>query len=116
MLYIAIAQLVLIAFLLYDKGRERDHYAKVTADFAQQARDERLILLRRDVTPDLKALIDMNAKLCQRLQAPAQAINEHIQGLPTPPSPQPVDMNDDEAVWESREDLAEKLMALETGV
>jgi len=116
MIYIAAAQLLLIAFLLYDKGRERDHYAQVAADLTQQARDERLILLRRDVTPDLQALIEMNAKLCQRLQAPVNAVNEHLQGLPTPPSPPPVDMNDDEAVWESREVLAEKLMAMETGV
>lgn len=108
MIYIAAAQLILIAFLLWDKRFEREHGAQVLADFVLQARQEREALVRRDVTPDLTALIDLVDRLCQRVQAPERAINEHTQGVVVPESPPAVDMFDDEEYWEPKENLAER--------
>jgi hypothetical protein len=107
-IYVAIAQTVLIAFLLYDKRSEREHHARIQADSALQARQEREALVRRDITPDLTALIELVDRLCQRVQAPERAINEHTQGVVVPESPPAVDMFDDEEYWEPKENLAER--------
>lgn len=74
-------------------------------------------------SPDLTELIALVDRLCQRLQAPEQAIVDHqIQqvDLPTPPAVQP---DDDQGYWEAMErintmskgDLAEHAMSAEIG-
>jgi hypothetical protein len=125
LVYLAISQLLLVAFLVWDKHRDRDAFSAVlSAQNAQAAQEramllndalrEREALLRRDVTPDLTALIELTDRLAQRVQAPDRAVDEHTQRQPVPASPLPVDMFNDHAVWKSREELADELMAEET--
>jgi hypothetical protein len=63
---------------------------------------------------ELIAVID---RLCQRVQAPAAAILEHDEAVRSPRSeeyaPPAVAPEDDEGYWESRDKLAELMMAEE---
>jgi hypothetical protein len=72
---------------------------------------------RRQPNPDLVELVALVDRLCQRIQAPSQAVFEHTAAHPPPPTheqaPSAVDPNDDEDFWESREELAERLMTEE---
>jgi hypothetical protein len=65
--------------------------------------------------PDLTALIDLVDRLCQRIQAPEQAVIEHSIQQPLPDVPPTVRPDDDRGYWEalnlSKEDLAEGAMA-----
>ena len=61
-------------------------------------------------------IIDMADRMARRIQAPQlaaiQTANEEHSPLYAPPALIP---DDDEAYWESREQLAERMMAEETG-
>jgi hypothetical protein len=76
-----------------------------------------LILDRRRHNPDIDALIALCDRLCQRLQAPATAILEHHQAVDRLPTaaeaPAAVQPDSDEDFWESRDALADRLMAEE---
>lgn len=60
-------------------------------------------------SPDLRELIGLVDRLCQRVQAPGYAVAEHAQHAMTQDAPQAVSMFDDEEHWASKEDLAEAL-------
>ena len=73
------APFAVIAFLLWDRRIERREHAAMTAE------------------------------LCQRLQAPELAVMAHdLQGRDVA-MPQPPGFDDDEAHWESKEALADRL-------
>jgi len=86
----------------------------------EQRIDTLLRLGQRDratPNPDIAALIALTENLCQRIQAPEQAVTDHsvsigpVGVLPIPPLP-----DDDEGFWASREskdELAERMMAEE---
>lgn len=84
----AAAELVLIAYLVYD---------------------------RRKASADFIALVD---RLCQRLQAPGAAVLEHDEAVrarhPEEYAPPAVEPDDDNAYWMTREKLAEYAMSEET--
>lgn len=67
--------------------------------------------------PDTAALIVLVENLCQRVQAPAQAVIDHSTQMATlPPLPLAVLDGDDDAHWQALEDkdrLAERVMAEE---
>lgn len=69
--------------------------------------------------PDLESLIRLVDRLCQRLQAPQQAVVEHAMAQPLPDVPPTVSPFDDKAYWEAmnlpKDQLADELMAAETG-
>ena len=54
-------------------------------------------------------MIAQNDRLCQRIQAPEYAVVEHAQAQPLGPLPQTVEMDDDSAHWESRDEMAQRL-------
>lgn len=82
-----------------------------------------LVLLERRASrrqpvpnPDLLALVGLIDRLCQRIQAPAQAVFEHSTEQVRPGSeeaPPAVHPDNDADFWEAREALAERLMAEE---
>lgn len=88
--------LAVVAFLLYDRARERRHASHVN--------------------PDLQALVELCDRLCQRLQAPNAAVLEHDARLPRTEeyAPPAVPPDDDDAFWMSRDKLADLLMQHET--
>ena len=53
MLYLALAQLLLIGFLLWRMSRERDAHAQTLAEFAREAAEERSELLTRIQHPQV---------------------------------------------------------------
>lgn len=111
---IALTQLALIAALVYVLfARERDHQ-NALGDLMDLYRHERAqdALTARAERRELREQID---RLCQRIQAPEQAVIDHsiVQPLPSPPA---VMAEDDEDFWLSRmskEDLAAALDAQE---
>lgn len=60
-------------------------------------------------SPDLRELIELVDRLCQRVQAPEYAVAEHAQHAMAQDVPQAVSMFDDDEHWASKEDLAEAL-------
>lgn len=89
-----VLQALVIAFLLAERWQER-----------------------RQANPNLRALIEANDRLCQRLQAPQAAILEYDEQVRSPRgdeyAPPAVPPDDDEAFWSSRDKLAETLMEQE---
>jgi hypothetical protein len=86
----------------------------------QVGRDsERIAQMQQRRHPDATAveLIAVIDRLCQRVQAPAAAILEHDEAVRSPRSeeyaPPAVAPEDDEGYWESRDKLAELMMAEE---
>jgi hypothetical protein len=66
-------------------------------------------------SPDLTEMVALTDRLCQRLQAPMVAVGEHdaqVAGLFAPPA---VPMDDDDAHWESKDDLARRLDVMAGG-
>lgn len=71
---------------------------------------------RANTHPDLEALIRLVENLCQRIQAPEQAVIDHSIASPEGPQPQFIGGDDDDAYWahqESKEELAERIEAEE---
>jgi hypothetical protein len=90
---ICAAQLALIAFLVWRQGRSADPRPLV----------------------ELVALAD---RMAQRIQDPSSAVLEHHELTSPPPSsptyaPPALLPDDDDAFWESREDLARRMMSEE---
>lgn len=128
MIYAQLALIMVLCALIV--WREHDHsntlqqlLAAHSADLAHEREAgyaERVAYAdeRAQATPDLSALIDLVDRCCQRLQAPDQAIVEHQLMQPLPPMPQAVLPDDDIGFWEaqqtSKEDLADRLMILES--
>lgn len=130
MIYIVTAQLAALIALLWALQRThrqeiRTIHGLLELQDQQRNRDLERIdnLLRAQHThmsqphPDLSALIDLTDRLCQRIQAPQQAVIDHALQQPVPPVPQTVLPHDDNAYWETqnvpKDELAEKLMAEE---
>lgn len=91
---IAALQLFAIAFLVWDKARDRAAGERERATMRAEAQREREGLLR---------------EAWQRIQAPEVAVMQHqIQGPVV--MPQHVPMDDDDAYHESKEELAERMM------
>lgn len=94
---VVVAQFALIAWLIH----RQDGQAQLIADVV------------RCTSPDLTEMVALTDRLCQRLQAPMVAVGEHdvaTMGVFAPPA---VPMDDDEAHWESKDDLARRLSAME---
>lgn len=68
---------------------------------------------RAKAAPDLTELVALIDRLCQRVQAPEQAVVEHAMAQPLPPMPQVIEMDDDDAHWEAKEQMAEREMMAE---
>lgn len=86
----------------------------------QRERTERLLSLVEATQahaskphPDVAELVALVDRLCQRIQAPEQAVVEHAMAQPLPPLPMAIEMDDDEGHWESKEQMAEREMAEE---
>lgn len=62
--------------------------------------------------PDIKELIGLVDRLCQRVQAPEHAIVEHAQAQPLPPMPAAVLPDDDEG-WHQAHALSAQLLSKE---
>lgn len=102
---------------------QRDHNKRL--DELQRRHDERvdrLIAAHADQIakltasrdPDLEQLVSLVDRLCQRVQAPAQAVAEHaISTGPQWTPPQPIQPDDDAAFHETKEELADRLAAIE---
>jgi hypothetical protein len=88
------ALLIVVTYLAWD----RHHTARILAA----------------ASPDLAELIALTDRLAQRVQAPTLATLEHDEAITnTYPAPIAVPMDDDDAHWESKEQLAQRLAALE---
>ena len=67
------------------------------------------LLRERQHALEMTAMIALADRLCQRLQAPEQAVAEHAMSTIGEHTPPAVPMDDDLAHWESKEQLAERL-------
>lgn len=103
MIYLAVTNLALVALALF-LIRENHHQVAVIESVA------------RSGSPDLTTMTELVDRLCQRLQAPEVAVAEHANAAFTGTPPQHVPMDDDEAWFESKEELAERLGAMSVGV
>lgn len=81
---------VLVAFLLLDRSRER-----------------------RQPNPDVEQLIALVDRLCVRIQAPQRSAIEGLNEPVAHQSPVAVNPELDDEYWESREALADRLMGQE---
>lgn len=119
---------VLVWHVLHTEGKHTETVMQLLAaqDIErEQARNQLRDLVelhtreRETAHPDLTELIALTDRLCQRVQAPEQAVLEHqLQDLPV--SPPAVTPDDDDAYWEAmrgttldKESLAEQLMEAE---
>lgn len=128
MIYVAAVQFVLIAGLVWmlDQRHTREvasirgmseQYAVERADHLARLDNLTSGVLARceQPHPDLKELVGIVDRLCQRIQAPDAAVTEHAMAQPLPDMPQVVMPDDDRAWWESqgfqmpKEQLAEQL-------
>lgn len=73
------------------------------------AHHELQINVLRSAHPDLTTMTELVADLCQRIQAPAVAVAQHAAYTTPTVVPQHVPMDDDDAHWASKEELAEIL-------
>ena len=84
---------------------------------AQVALVALLLVRRRQRDPDIRQLIALVDRLCQRVQAPQTAVLEHREReAPAPTAqyaPPAVEPDDDEGYWEAKERLAEQMMRAE---
>jgi hypothetical protein len=94
------AVLLLIAFqsvVVVLWAREHRHALEVIESVAKSG------------SPDLRELVELIDRLCQRVQAPEYAVAQHAQQAMAQDVPQAVSMFDDEEHWASKEELAEAL-------
>lgn len=117
----------LIAFSLYQQAQHAKTIIELlNAQDQDRARDreahqiERAAWLadRNQPNPDITQLIGLTERLCQRLQAPTQAVIEHAQAQPLPPMPPTVNPAIDDSYWaamQPKEQLADELMEHEVG-
>jgi hypothetical protein len=83
-------------------GLLADHQEHITSLLAQK-------------NPDLEQMISLVEELCQRIQAPEQAVIDHSFDGQQIQMPSVVAMDDDEAFHETKEQLAERLAMAEVG-
>ena len=118
---------VLIWHVLHTAGTHREALMQLLAaqDIERQAHRGQLIALaqehaqeRQAAHPDLTELISLVDRLCQRVQAPEQAVLEHtLSDLPE--SPTPVNPEDDQSYWDAqitaldKDQLADQAMEAE---
>ena len=126
MVYLAVAELALIVGLIWLRERSHDRELeaiRVLVDQHAVERAEHLSVLAdlttqtgdRDPHPDLTQMVGIVDRLCQRIQAPDQAVIDHSIVQPLPEMPQPALPDDDAAFWKaqgfapaaSKEELAE---------
>lgn len=104
--------------------RELHHQHQIDRDRWQHQLDTLLTAATRPPVqhPDIAALISLTDRLCQRIQAPEQAVIDHSVAQPITPDmiPQAVNPELDDEYWDSRqiskEDLAEQAAAEELTV
>jgi hypothetical protein len=100
---------LLVAFI----WQARRHEQRIDSLLRAQQRD------RATPNPDTAALTATVENLCQRIQAPQQAVIDHALAQPVGPQPTVPLPDDDNAFWvgqETREELADRLLAAEVNV
>ncbi len=97
----------LYALLASERAAHREHTDRL------MALTERALEQTNRPHPDIAELVALTDRLCQRIQAPEAAVIEHQMQMPLPPMPQVIDMDDDQAHWESKEQMAEREMTEE---
>ena len=110
---------LLYALMRRDHQTDNDRLVAMIATDRAHHRDslERLMVLHEQTTerlcrphPDLTELVALVDRLCQRIQAPEQAVVEHAMQMPLPPMPQVIEMDDDDRHFETKEQMAEREM------
>lgn len=96
MIYLALSNLALVALAVFLVLENRHAVAVVES-------------VARSGSPDLMEMVGLVDRLCQRVQAPAVAVAEHAMMAAPAYVPQHVPVDDDDAHWESKEQLAERL-------
>ena len=93
---VLIAQSVLIAWLVDEQRKQ----PKLIADIV------------RCSSPDLREMVELVDRLCQRIQAPEVAVAEHAGRQFSTDVPMHVPMDNDAEFWLAKEELAERLAGL----
>jgi hypothetical protein len=109
MISTAILAALLVAWLLHTrtlKNERARHEQRL--DQLERAHTVQMQKLLAQKNPDLDQIIGLVDRLCQRVQAPSQAVVDHSVGL-APPSPPAVGFDDDEAFHAAREMSKEAL-------
>lgn len=93
---VLIAQFALIAWLVYEQQKTPRLIAEVV----------------RCSSPDLREMVELVDRLCQRIQAPEVAVAEHAGRQFSTDIPMHVPMDNDDEYWASKDELAETLAGL----
>lgn len=112
MTVLAASQFVLILGLIWLLDRrhtqaleanrvEHDQHARELMAVLEQLNGQTSLLAARvrEPHPDLSELTGIIDRLCQRVQAPEQAVIDHSVMQPLPPMPQPALPDDDAQFW-----------------
>lgn len=97
---VAVVALILAWLHDYRLARQTERHAELVRE---------LVALKN---PDLEQLLVTVENLCQRIQAPEQAVVDHVLQV-QPMSPPAVPMDDDDAFWKAQELPKEQLAEVE---